>query len=246
MSFTMARSQEPSSARRCWRGMSRKRWLGWEVMEMMDHEAPLRSKTAQQQRLAAASQLMAASVNSFPYSSKCMNFVLQQQQTDSQRAAAAALMMGDDMHKFSRSRLERSDFSMEGKGEREEKGKGLARKNGENWNWKMGTLRVLGSKEGKVGMEMVVELSAAKKIPAAEMADLGEEEDDDGFDAAPEVVGDVAVNGGFGDVGFGGGEDESFNLLVYEEEGVEEVVGRGEVEEAIGHGFGKKKICFNF
>ncbi|KAM2588014.1 hypothetical protein TB1_045129 [Malus domestica] len=116
MSFTMARSQEPSSARRCWRGMSQKRWLGWEVMEMMDHEAPLRSKTAQQQRLAAASQLMAASVNSFPYSSKCMNFVLQQQQTDSQRAAAAALMMGDDMHKFSRSRLERSDFSMEGKG----------------------------------------------------------------------------------------------------------------------------------
>ncbi|KAM1010548.1 hypothetical protein TB2_045828 [Malus domestica] len=103
-------------------------------------------------------------------------------------------------------------------------------------------------------MEMVVELSAAKKIPAAEMADLGEEEDDDGFDAAPEVVGDVAVNGGFGDVGFGGGEDESFDLLVYEEEGVEEVsrakgeevVGRGEVEEAIGHGFGKKKICINF
>ncbi|KAM1894959.1 hypothetical protein ACFX13_043794 [Malus domestica] len=83
-------------------------------LEMMDHEALLRSKTAQQQRLAAASQLMAASANSFPYSSKCMNFLLQQQQTDSQRAAAASLMMGDDMHKFSRSRLERSDFSMNG------------------------------------------------------------------------------------------------------------------------------------
>ncbi|KAM1010547.1 hypothetical protein ACFX2C_046010 [Malus domestica] len=141
MSFTMARSQEPSSARRCWLGMSRKRWLGWEVMEMMDHEAPsklemmdheapLRSKTAQQQRLAAASQLMAASVNSFRYSSRCMNFVLQQQQTDSQRAAAAALMMGDDMHKFSRSRLERSDFSMKGKGDREAKGKGWLGKTG--------------------------------------------------------------------------------------------------------------------
>ncbi|KAM1811938.1 hypothetical protein ACFX12_028520 [Malus domestica] len=83
-------------------------------LEMMDHEALLRSKTAQQQRLAAASQLMAASANSFPYSSKCMNFLLQQQQTDSQRAAAASLMMGDDMHKFSRSRLERTDFSMNG------------------------------------------------------------------------------------------------------------------------------------
>ncbi|KAM2482613.1 hypothetical protein TB2_040126 [Malus domestica] len=35
--------------------------------------------------------------------------------------------------------------------------------NGENWNWKMGTLRVLGSNEGKVGMEIMVELSAAKK-----------------------------------------------------------------------------------
>ncbi|KAM1014389.1 hypothetical protein ACFX2C_044380 [Malus domestica] len=80
---------------------------------MMDHEALLRSKTAQQQRLAAASQLMAASANSFPYSYKCMNFLLQQQQTDAQRAAAAALM-GDDMHKFSRSRLERSDFFMNG------------------------------------------------------------------------------------------------------------------------------------
>ena len=56
--------------------------------EMMDqcHEL-LRSKTAQQQRLAAAaaaSQLMASS--SFPYSPKCMNFLLQQQQpNDAQR-----------------------------------------------------------------------------------------------------------------------------------------------------------------
>lgn len=82
-----------------------------EMMDQSCHEALLRSKTAQQQRLAAASQLM-ASANSFPYSSKCMNFLLQQQQTDAQRAAAA-LMMGDDIHKFSRSpRLERNEFPM--------------------------------------------------------------------------------------------------------------------------------------
>ncbi|XP_004303082.1 PREDICTED: zinc finger CCCH domain-containing protein 53 isoform X2 [Fragaria vesca subsp. vesca] len=82
-----------------------------DMMDQSCHEALLRSKTAQQQRLAAASQLM-ASANSFPYSSKCMNFLLQQQQTDAQRAAAA-LMMGDDIHKFSRSpRLERSEFAM--------------------------------------------------------------------------------------------------------------------------------------
>lgn len=57
-----------------------------EMMDQSCHEALLRSKTAQQQqqRLAAASQLM-ASANSFPYSSKCMNFLLQQQQTDAQR-----------------------------------------------------------------------------------------------------------------------------------------------------------------
>lgn len=111
-----------------------------EMMDQSCHEALLRSKTAQQQRLAAASQLM-ASANSFPYSSKCMNFLLQQQQqqTDAQRyitalceptnsyylflllilscilcnRAAAALMMGDDIHKFSRSpRLERNEFPM--------------------------------------------------------------------------------------------------------------------------------------
>ncbi|XP_021813219.1 zinc finger CCCH domain-containing protein 53-like isoform X1 [Prunus avium] len=89
-----------------------------EMMDQSCQEALLRSKAAQQQqqRLAAASQLM-ASANSFPYSSKCVNFLLQQQQTDAQRAAAAAaLMMGDDMHKFSRSRLERTDFSMNGAG----------------------------------------------------------------------------------------------------------------------------------
>ena len=80
-------------------------------IEMMDqcHEL-LRSKASQQQRLAAASQLMASS---FPYSPKCMNLLLQQQQNDSQRAANA-LMMNDDLHKFGRSRLERDDFSLNG------------------------------------------------------------------------------------------------------------------------------------
>ncbi|KAK9283278.1 hypothetical protein L1049_011514 [Liquidambar formosana] len=85
-------------------------------LEMMEQcQELLRSKSAQQQRLAAASQLMASA--SFPYSAaaanKCMNFFLQQQQNDTQRAAAA-LMMGEDMHKFSRSRLERNHFSMNG------------------------------------------------------------------------------------------------------------------------------------
>ncbi|KAJ7949269.1 Zinc finger CCCH domain-containing protein 53 [Quillaja saponaria] len=81
-------------------------------IEMIDqcHEL-LRSKSVQQQRLAAASQLMASS--SFPYSPKCMNFLLQQQQNDAQRAAAA-LIMSEDLHKFGRSRLERNDFSMNG------------------------------------------------------------------------------------------------------------------------------------
>ncbi|KAG6679778.1 hypothetical protein I3843_13G007800 [Carya illinoinensis] len=81
-------------------------------IDMMDqcHEI-LRSKSAQQQRLAAASQLMASA--SFPYSSKGMNLLLQQQQNDANRAAAA-LMMSEDMHKFGRSRLERNDFSMNG------------------------------------------------------------------------------------------------------------------------------------
>ncbi|EOY17558.1 Zinc finger family protein / RNA recognition motif-containing protein isoform 5 [Theobroma cacao] len=53
-------------------------------VEMMDqcHEL-LRSKSAQQQRLAAVSQLMGSA--SFPYSPKCMNLFLQQQQNDTQR-----------------------------------------------------------------------------------------------------------------------------------------------------------------
>ncbi|PSS09959.1 Zinc finger CCCH domain-containing protein [Actinidia chinensis var. chinensis] len=59
----------------------------------------LRSKSAHQQRL------------TFPYSAlaanKCMS-LLQQQQSDSPRA----LLMGEDMHKFGRSRLDRSEFSM--------------------------------------------------------------------------------------------------------------------------------------
>ena len=54
-----------------------------EMMDTCTHEL-LRSKSAQQQRLAAASQLM-ASANSFPYSPKCMNFLLQQQQNETQR-----------------------------------------------------------------------------------------------------------------------------------------------------------------
>ncbi|KAE9620193.1 hypothetical protein Lal_00019205 [Lupinus albus] len=80
-------------------------------IEMMDEL--LRSKTAQQQRLAAASQLMASS---FPYSPKCMNFLLQQQQNDSPRGAVAALMMNEELLKFGRSRLERNDFSLNSPG----------------------------------------------------------------------------------------------------------------------------------
>ncbi|XP_031091489.1 zinc finger CCCH domain-containing protein 53-like isoform X2 [Ipomoea triloba] len=85
--------------------------------EMMEQcQEILRSKSSQQQRLAAASQLMAAS-STFPYSpvsaNKCMNFLLQQQhlQAESPRAAAA-LMLGDEVHKFSRTRFERGDFGM--------------------------------------------------------------------------------------------------------------------------------------
>ncbi|KAM3686016.1 hypothetical protein ACB098_11G167600 [Castanea mollissima] len=82
-------------------------------IDIMDqcHEI-LRSKSAQQQRLAAASQLMASA--SFPYSPKCMNILLQHQQQNDTQRAAAALMMGEDMHKFGRSRLERTEFSMNG------------------------------------------------------------------------------------------------------------------------------------
>ncbi|XP_052170263.1 zinc finger CCCH domain-containing protein 53-like isoform X5 [Diospyros lotus] len=90
-------------------------------LDMMEHcQDLLRSKSAHQQRLAAASQIMAAS--SFPYSSvtasKCMNLLLQQQTDNQSRAAAAAaaaLMMGEDMHKLGRcGRLERNDFLMNG------------------------------------------------------------------------------------------------------------------------------------
>ncbi|CAI8596092.1 unnamed protein product [Vicia faba] len=80
-------------------------------IEMMDqcHEQLLRSKSLQQQRFAAASQLMATS--SFPYSPKSLSLLLQQQQSDT-RAAAAALMMNEDLQKFGRSRLDRNDFSL--------------------------------------------------------------------------------------------------------------------------------------
>ncbi|KAM7512357.1 hypothetical protein LguiB_011232 [Lonicera macranthoides] len=87
-------------------------------MEMMEqcHEL-LRSKSVQHQRL-AASQLMANA--NFPYSpNKCMNLLLQQQQqplqVDGPRAAAAS-MMGDEMHKFGRSRLDRNEFLNGGAG----------------------------------------------------------------------------------------------------------------------------------
>ncbi|XP_010324851.1 zinc finger CCCH domain-containing protein 53 isoform X1 [Solanum lycopersicum] len=86
--------------------------------EMMEHcQELLRSKSAHQQRLATASQLMASS--NFPLSpmaaNKCMNFLQQQQlQSAESPRAAAALMMGDDMHKLSRSRFERGDFGLNG------------------------------------------------------------------------------------------------------------------------------------
>lgn len=58
--------------------------------DMMDqcHEI-LRSKSAQQQRLAAASQLMASA--SFPFSQKCINILLQQQQNDTHRCRTCRL-----------------------------------------------------------------------------------------------------------------------------------------------------------
>ncbi|CAA2935721.1 zinc finger CCCH domain-containing 53-like isoform X1 [Olea europaea subsp. europaea] len=86
--------------------------------EMMEQcQQLLRSKSVQQQRLAAASQLMAST--NFPYSpgatNRCMNLLLQQQlQAESPRA-----FLGDDMHKFSRSRLERGDFGMMNPGSRQ-------------------------------------------------------------------------------------------------------------------------------
>ncbi|GAB4827789.1 hypothetical protein Ancab_034675 [Ancistrocladus abbreviatus] len=86
----------------------------FEMMEQC-HEL-LRSKSLQQQKMMAASQLM-ASANSFPFSAnKCLSLLGQQQQNESQRAAAA-LVMGDEMHKFSRSRLDRAEFLMNGRGD---------------------------------------------------------------------------------------------------------------------------------
>uniref|UniRef100_A0A803MJG2 Zinc finger CCCH domain-containing protein 53-like n=1 Tax=Chenopodium quinoa TaxID=63459 RepID=A0A803MJG2_CHEQI len=83
-------------------------------LEMMEHcHELLRSKSMsmQQQKLIAAAIASASSPTSasasFPYSmSKGLSLFAQQQQNDSPRAAAAAaaaLMMGDDLHKFSRS-----------------------------------------------------------------------------------------------------------------------------------------------
>ncbi|KAI4339081.1 hypothetical protein MLD38_024062 [Melastoma candidum] len=72
----------------------------------------LRSKSAgaQQQRLAAP-QLLNSSA--FPYSPKSMNLLMQHQQSDMNRAAAA-LMMGEDIYKLGRSRLERTDYTLNG------------------------------------------------------------------------------------------------------------------------------------
>ncbi|PSR90169.1 Zinc finger CCCH domain-containing protein [Actinidia chinensis var. chinensis] len=68
----------------------------------------LRMKAIQQQRFAAASQLMAG--GPFPYN-KCINFM-----NDSPRSASAALMMGEEIHKFGRCRPGRNDFSVMGFG----------------------------------------------------------------------------------------------------------------------------------
>ncbi|KAK9124892.1 hypothetical protein Scep_013738 [Stephania cephalantha] len=71
----------------------------------------------QQLRLGSNSSQLINSA-SFPYpSGKCMNFLLQQQQqqqqqSDPQRAvaaAAAALMLGEDVHKFGRLRIDRNE-----------------------------------------------------------------------------------------------------------------------------------------
>ncbi|KAF5961483.1 hypothetical protein HYC85_002692 [Camellia sinensis] len=63
-------------------------------------------------------QLLRLMASTFPLDSvvvanKCMNLLFQQQQSDTQRVAAA-LMMGEDMHKFERSRLDRNEFPMNG------------------------------------------------------------------------------------------------------------------------------------
>ncbi|CAI0450193.1 unnamed protein product [Linum tenue] len=80
----------------------------------------MRSRSAvHQQKLAAAaaaSQFMARPAASNLSYNECMNLLLQQ--SDAQRsAAAAALLMGDELHKFSRCRPERTtDFSPLGLG----------------------------------------------------------------------------------------------------------------------------------
>ncbi|GFZ20707.1 RNA-binding (RRM/RBD/RNP motifs) family protein [Actinidia rufa] len=71
-------------------------------------EELLRMKAIQQQRFAAASQLMAG--GHFPYN-KCINFM-----NDSPRSASASLMMGEEFHKFGRCRPGRNDFSVMGFG----------------------------------------------------------------------------------------------------------------------------------
>ncbi|CAL5340788.1 unnamed protein product [Camellia sinensis] len=73
------------------------------------------SKSSQQQRLVAASQLMASTslLYSAVATNKCMNLLLQQQKSDTQRGwAATTLMMGEDMHKFRLSWLDRNEFPM--------------------------------------------------------------------------------------------------------------------------------------
>ncbi|GMH15723.1 hypothetical protein Nepgr_017564 [Nepenthes gracilis] len=85
-----------------------------ELMEQCNEL--LRSKSMQYQKLMPASQLL-ASTNSFPFSAnKCMNFLAQRQQNQSPRAAAA-MMMVEDVPKFGRSRPDRNDFLMNGRGD---------------------------------------------------------------------------------------------------------------------------------
>ncbi|CAN0901816.1 Zinc finger CCCH domain-containing protein 22 [Linum grandiflorum] len=80
----------------------------------------MRSKSAIQQKLAAAAaasqQFTGGSVASNLAYNKCINLLLQQQ-SDSAAQRSAALMMGDELHKLSRCRSERStDFSPLGLG----------------------------------------------------------------------------------------------------------------------------------
>ncbi|CAI9106244.1 OLC1v1005359C2 [Oldenlandia corymbosa var. corymbosa] len=71
----------------------------------------IRLKAIQQQRFAAAQQLMASGAPPPFAFNKCMNFL-----NDSPRSAAASLMMSDEFHKFGRCRPERSEFSAMGLG----------------------------------------------------------------------------------------------------------------------------------